>query len=140
MTSSHELEANEARNLKVAISKIRKLTGRRWDQWDGWIPIRDVEVSRISDQDLFDNCVEDLGNPLHLGQTLRGEPFYIEGHHLEKVNIVTGVKGAGKSYLSKVILLELINAGAPCIVFDLNKEYIHLPKHEMTAALRACPA
>lgn len=129
--SLQELEASEARNLKIAISKIRKLTGRRWDQWDGWIPIRDVEVSRISDQDLFENCIEDLGNPLHLGQTLRGEPFFIEGHHLEKVNIVTGVKGAGKSYLSKVILLELINAGAPCIVFDLNKEYIHLPKHEI---------
>ena len=125
-----EYDASEARNLKIAISKIRKLTGRRWDQWDGWIPIRDVEVTRVSDQELFENCIDDLGNPLHLGQTLRGEPFFIEGHYLEKVNVITGVKGAGKSYLSKVVLLELINAGAPCVVFDLNKEYIHLPKHD----------
>ena len=76
---------------------------------------------------------------MHLGQTLRGEPFFIEGHYLEKVNVITGVKGAGKSYLSKVVLLELINAGAPCIVFDLNKEYIHLPKHDVdphTGAVR----
>lgn len=129
--SLKELEPNEVRNLKVAISKIRKLTGHHWDQWDGWIPTRDVEVSRISDQELFHNCIEDLGNPLHLGETLRGRPFTIEGHHLEKVNVITGVKGAGKSHLSKVVLLELMKAGAPCIVFDLNKEYIHLPPHDM---------
>ena len=126
-----EYDASEARNLKIAISKIRKLTGRRWDQWDGWIPIRDVEVTRVSDHELFENCIDDLGNPLHLGQTLRGESFFIEGHYLEKINVITGVKGAGKSYLSKVILLELINAGAPCVVFDLNKEYIHLPKQDV---------
>ena len=129
-----EFDASEARNLKIAMAKIRKLTGRHWDQWDGWIPIRDVEVSRVSDQELFANCIDDLGNPLHLGQTLRGEPFFIEGHYLEKINVITGVKGAGKSYLSKVVLLELINAGAPCVVFDLNKEYIHLPKHEVDPA------
>jgi Helicase HerA, central domain len=129
--SLQEYDTSEARNLKIAIAKIRKLTGRRWDQWDGWIPIRDVEVTRVSDQELFENCIDDLGNPLHLGQTLRGEPFFIEGHYLEKINVITGVKGAGKSYLSKVVLLELINAGAPCVVFDLNKEYIHLPKHDV---------
>jgi hypothetical protein len=129
--SLESLEANEVRNLKIAISKIRKLTGQRWDQWDGWIPTRDVEVTRVSDREPFDNSVADLGNPLHIGDTLRGRPFHIEGHYLEKINIVTGVKGAGKSHLSKVLLLELIHAGAPCVVFDLNREYIHLPKHEM---------
>ena len=122
--SLQEYDTSEARNLKIAIAKIRKLTGRRWDQWDGWIPIRDVEVTRVSDQELFENCIDDLGNPLHLGQTLRGEPFFIEGHYLEKVNVITGVKGAGKSYLSKVVLLELINAGAPCVVFD-SEQGIH---------------
>jgi hypothetical protein len=125
------LESSELRNLKVAISKIRKLAGGNWDQWDGWIPTRDVEVSRVSDCELFTNCIDDLGNPLHLGETLRGQRFSIEGHYLEKVNVVTGVKGSGKSHLSKVILLELINAGAPCVVFDLNREYIHLPKHDV---------
>jgi uncharacterized protein len=128
-----DFEPSEVRNLKVAISKIRKLTGQYWDQWDGWIPIRDVDITRVSDKELFDNSVADLGNPLTLGQTLRGKPFHIEGHYLEKVNIVTGVKGSGKSHLSKVLLMELMHAGAPCVVFDLNREYIHLPKHEMDA-------
>ncbi len=131
LAEAAEFEPSDIRNLKVAIAKIRKLTGSRWDQWDGWIPTRDVEVTRTDDREVFQNCIDDLGNRLHLGETLRGEPFFIEGQNLEKVNLITGVKGSGKSYLSKVILLELIKHGAPCIVFDLNKEYIHLPKHEV---------
>jgi DNA helicase HerA-like ATPase len=42
--------------------------------------------------------------------------------------VVTGVKGSGKSHLSKVLLMQLIAQGAPCIVFDINREYIHLPR------------
>ena len=42
--------------------------------------------------------------------------------------MITGVKGSGKSHLAKVILLQLIEQGAPCLVFDINREYIHLPK------------
>ncbi|HID06806.1 MAG TPA: ATP-binding protein, partial [Armatimonadetes bacterium] len=122
---------SQERNLKLAICKIRKLVNGEWDQWDGWIPHRDVEVTRTPDEELFHNCVELLGNPLELGYTLRGEPFRVEGRHLEKINIITGVKGCGKSHLAKVILLELIQLGAPCIVFDINREYIHLPKHEV---------
>ena len=90
-------DSSEVRNLKIAIAKIRKLTGSRWDQWDGWIPTRDVEVTRTDDREVFENCIADLGNPLHLGETLRGEPFSIEGQDLEKVNLITGVKGSGKS-------------------------------------------
>ena len=99
-----------------------------WEQWDGWIPTRDVVVERTSDEEVFTNATRNLGHPLYLGQTLAGQSFYIEGQDLEKVNVVTGVKGSGKSHLSKVILLQLVAQGAPCIVFDINKEYIHLPK------------
>ncbi|MCS7254538.1 MAG: ATP-binding protein [Armatimonadota bacterium] len=121
------------RNLKVAICKIRKLANGEWDQWDGWIPHRDVEVTRTADSELFENCIELLGNPIELGYTLRGEPFKVDGRHLEKINIITGVKGCGKSHLAKVILLELMQLGAPCIVFDINREYVHLPKLEVDA-------
>jgi DNA helicase HerA-like ATPase len=41
------------------------------------------------------------------------------------------VKGSGKSHLSKVVLLQLIARGAPCVVFDINREYLHLPKAEV---------
>src|SRR5262245_28789826 len=103
----------------------------RWEQWDGWIPTRDVIVERTSDEEVFANSTRDLGHRLRLGYTLAGHDFYIEGQDLEKVNVVTGVKGSGKSHLSKVLLLQLIEQGAPCVVFDINREYIHLPKVEV---------
>jgi hypothetical protein len=124
----------EMGNIKVALAKIRKTVpasqnGRaRWEQWDGWIPARDVHVSRTADNEVFANATRDMGHRLHLGRTLAGHDFFVEGQDLEKVNVITGVKGSGKSHLSKVVLLQLMAQGAPCIVFDINKEYIHLPQ------------
>jgi DNA helicase HerA-like ATPase len=106
----------------------------RWEEWDGWIPTREVEVMRTSDEEVYTHATRDLGHQLYLGQTLAGRDFFVEGQHLEKVNVVTGVKGSGKSHLSKVLLLQLIAQGAPCIVFDINREYIHLPKLEVDPA------
>ncbi len=109
----------------------REIDLNHWEQWDGWIPTRDVTVERTSDEEVFANATRNLGHQLQLGHTLTGQPFYIEGQDLEKVNVVTGVKGSGKSHLSKVLLLQLIAQGAPCVVFDINREYIHLPKVEV---------
>lgn len=129
--------ADELGNIKLALAKLRKTVpphqdGRAaWENWDGWIPARDVEVSRTDDDEVFANATHSLGHDLRLGRTLTGQDFFIEGQDLEKVNVVTGVKGSGKSHLAKVLLLQLIEHGAPCIVFDINREYIHLPKAEV---------
>jgi len=153
-------QGGEMGNIQVALGKIRKTvpaapleapvigkaargasaitgpgTGRGgrplWEQWDGWIPARDVEVFRTDDREVFSNSTRDLGHRLRLGRTLAGHDFFVEGQDLEKVNVITGVKGSGKSHLSKAILLELIAHGAPCVVFDINREYIHLPRTEV---------
>jgi DNA helicase HerA-like ATPase len=127
---------DELGNIKLALAKLRKTVPShnnghsRWESWDGWIPARDVEVTRTGDDEVFANATHSLGNNLRLGRTLTGRDFFIEGQALEKVNVVTGVKGSGKSHLAKVILMQLIEHGAPCIVFDINREYIHLPKTE----------
>jgi uncharacterized protein len=132
----------EMGNIKVALAKIRKTvpvhgngapvaaTGTRWEEWDGWIPARDVAIYRTGDRELFANATTNKGHHLYLGRSLAGHDFHIEGQDLEKVNVITGVKGSGKSHLAKVVLLQLIAAGAPCIVFDINREYIHLPPVE----------
>jgi hypothetical protein len=129
----------ELGNIKVALAKIRKTVPRvhgygrpsRWEQWDGWIPTRDVDIFRTDDEEVFENTTRDLGHRLHLGWSLGGHDFFLEGQDLEKVNVITGVKGSGKSHLAKVILMQLIEQGAPCLVFDINREYIHLPKAEI---------
>jgi len=123
-------------NLLVARAKIRKVAEGdsgfgRWHHWDGWIPTRDVVVERVPDRTIAANCLSDRGHLLRLGKMRGGRDMLIEGRCLEKVNIITGVKGAGKSHLAKVMLLELVRLGAPCVVFDLNREYVHLPKHNV---------
>ncbi len=124
----------ELGNIKVALAKIRKTVSEAsslWEGWDGWIPARDADIFRTSDEEVFANATRDLGHLLNLGWTLGGHNFQVEGQDLEKVNVITGVKGSGKSHLAKVILLQLIEQGAPCLVFDINREYIHLPKAEI---------
>jgi len=143
--SGQDGRSEEMGNIKVALAKIRKTVSPerggglhpRWEQWDGWIPARAVDILRTADEEVFANVTRSLGHRLRLGWTLGGQDFYIEGQDLEKVNVVTGVKGSGKSHLAKVILLQLIQHGAPCLVFDINREYIHLPKAERTRRKRA---
>ncbi|MFQ5710649.1 MAG: ATP-binding protein [Candidatus Geothermarchaeales archaeon] len=42
------------------------------------------------------------------------------------LTLITGMKGSGKSHLAKLFLLELLEEGAPLLVFDLNGEYVCL--------------
>src|SRR5512134_721887 len=125
---------DELGNIKLALAKLRKTAPAHnnghatWESWDGWIPARDVEAFRTDDDEVFANATNSLGHDLRLGRTLTGEDFFIEGQDLEKVNVITGVKGSGKSHLAKVVLLQLIEQGAPCVVFDITREYIHHTK------------
>ena len=126
----------EMGDIKIAQAKFRKSVPESqdqdspaaWEQWDGWIPARDVEVFLTDEAEVFANATRNAGHRLRLGRTMGAHDFFVEGQDLEKVNVITGVKGSGKSHLAKVILLQLIAQGAPCLVFDINREYIHLPK------------
>ncbi len=119
----------EPRNLNVALAKVRRLhfpTGA-WGAWNGWIPTRDVIIEPIPYKDLKASCIPNPLHPVEIGLTGDGEKCAVDGRALEKVNLIVGAKGTGKSYLAKVLLLELIKHGAPCVVFDLNREYVELP-------------
>jgi len=100
----------------VARAKVR-------GPWDGVLPSWDVEIFPTSPP-----IPETPGPKIFLGRTLEGEEFAPGGRALEKVNVIVGAKGSGKSHLAKVILLGLIGAGAPCLVLDVNREYGGLPE------------
>jgi len=44
------------------------------------------------------------------------------------INLITGMKGSGKSYLAKRLLSKLIDQNILTVVFDLNAEYLDLRK------------
>ncbi len=66
-----------------------------------------------------------------LGNTATREPMKFQ-LMLDKlgINLVTGMKGSGKSYAAKKILLKLIENGKAIVVFDLNGEYTNLWRDE----------
>jgi len=99
----------------VARAKVR-------GPWNGILPGWEAEIFPTSPP-----IPETLGPKIFLGHTLEGEEFSPGGRALEKVNVIVGAKGSGKSHLAKVILLGLIRAGAPCLVLDVNREYGGLP-------------
>jgi DNA helicase HerA-like ATPase len=72
--------------------------------------------------------VEDnAGLPINVGKTKDGSPLNITAHNLDgRLNIITGKKGTGKSHLSKLLVLGLVDYGATVVVFDLNGEYAGL--------------
>jgi len=113
--------------LQVVWAKAEE---RRWvarakvrGPWDGILPGWEVEIFPTSPP-----IPETPGPKIFLGRTLEGEEFSPGGRALEKVNVIVGAKGSGKSHLAKVILLGLIRAGAPCLVLDVNREYGGLPE------------
>ncbi len=128
-----DLATIDLKNLKVAILKIRKQIRIKdgneiFESWDGWVPSRSSDVTIAKSEEILLKLVEDKPASIRIGSTRDGKDIDIRGKNLEHVNVITSVKGAGKSHLSKVLLWRLIKQGARCIVFDVNAEYVALPK------------
>lgn len=67
--------------------------------------------------------------PIQLGTTKSHAELTLDAKTLDgRLNIITGKKGTGKSHLSKLLVLSLIDNRAPCIVLDVNGEYVNLSK------------
>lgn len=117
-------------NLGEARAKIRRrqTTTGEWTVWNGWVPSRNVAIRRLDDNTVMSQCgLLNPNHPLELGTTLDGQPFRIAGRRFEKVNVVTALKGMGKSHLAKVLILQLVERQQACVVFDVNREYNRLP-------------
>jgi len=118
----------EIKSLKLATAKIRKrITNGNWCNWDGWIPTRNVDVTLTDAATLLGNVMPEPHHPLHSFASFEETPFQLDGPRLNMVNVVTGIKGSGKSHLAKHLVLALAERQVPCVIFDINGEYVQLP-------------
>ena len=92
-----------------------------------------AEIKVMSQNDLFEALGLNFPSSSDFGKTLSSEPrnFEILADRLG-INLVTGMKGSGKSYSAKRLLLKLIEKGVLTLVFDLNAEYLNLWKSNET--------
>jgi hypothetical protein len=90
-----------------------------------WIPSRvNCNVKTIDDALVISFLAKDGSRPISVGRTRSGNALVLDAEDFDgSLTIITGKKGTGKSHLSKLMLKELVDYGAPCIVFDVNGEY-----------------
>jgi len=93
-----------------------------------WLPSRSKSgIKKFPITSLLTHMRDNGNLPINIGETKEASHFTINAHDLDgKLNIVTGKKGTGKSHLSKLLVLGLIDYGAKVVVLDLNGEYTNL--------------
>jgi DNA helicase HerA-like ATPase len=93
-----------------------------------WLPSRSQSIIRkLPISTLLKMAKIDGKLPIVLGGTKDYMLLRIDASSLDgRLNIITGKKETGKSHLSKLLMLNLVQYGATVIVFDLNGEYINL--------------
>jgi len=88
-----------------------------------------ADIKPMDQNQLFESLGLRFQDSVDLCRTLSVEAkgFDILAERLG-INLVTGMKGSGKSYFAKRLLLRLIERGVLTLVFDLNGEYVNLWK------------
>jgi Helicase HerA, central domain len=125
---TREPAMRDLKEIKVARCKIRKrLADGAWVDWDGSIPSRNVDIEALPASRLLEMLfTEAPAYPVDVG-THGGHRVPLDGRDLDKVNALVGLKGSGKSHLGKLLVHNLTSHGAPCWVFDINREFVDLP-------------
>jgi DNA helicase HerA-like ATPase len=114
------------KDTKLLICKIRgAIEGGKAKTEASWLPSR--TTSRIVPYPIEKLASTRNGKrPVTLGRT-RSDSFTVDVKMLDgRLNIITGKKGAGKSHLSKLLILSLVQNGAPCLIIDVNGEYVNI--------------
>ncbi|MEM1757607.1 MAG: DUF87 domain-containing protein, partial [Candidatus Bathyarchaeia archaeon] len=116
-------------DAKLLICKIRAtIQGGGLIPSSSWLPSRSQSViRRLPISTLLKLARVNGKRPILLGETKENSPLMIDASSLDgKLNIITGKKGTGKSHLSKLLIISLIQYGATVVVLDLNGEYAGL--------------
>ncbi|MHC3128990.1 MAG: ATP-binding protein [Candidatus Bathyarchaeota archaeon] len=124
--SSH---INHIQDARMLLCKIRgTILNDKLCVNSSWLPSRSKSgITKISINSLLAHVrgKEDL--PINIGETKDASPLNITAHDLDgRLNIITGKKGTGKSHLSKLLVLGLVDYKATVVVLDLNGEYAGL--------------
>ena len=93
-----------------------------------WLPSRiNSSVSKFPIETVASD--ESPSRPILLGAIKENSKFTIDARTLDgRLNIVTGKKGTGKSHLSKLLAMSLLDQSAPCLILDVNGEYTNLTR------------
>jgi len=124
--ASHVMYIQDSRLL---ICKIRgTIDNGKLSASASWLPSRSQStIKKLPTTSLLTLAKTNEDLPIQLGDTMELSPFSIDARALDgKLNIVTGKKETGKSHLSKLLVLGLIDHGALVVVLDLNGEYTRL--------------
>jgi|YelNatPaOPRAMG01_1025707.scaffolds.fasta_scaffold06425_4 hypothetical protein len=131
--SDHVMQlTQEILDAKVLLCKARgSIESDVFNQGIYWAPSRmRSSVLPLPASELID-ALRPLKNiPLNIGYLKDGAPLHIDLTDLDgSLTVIIGRKGTGKSHLAKILLVNLVEHGARCIVFDLNNEYILLKEN-----------
>ena len=121
-------QVDALKDTKLAVCKIRGTIAQdgSLSPSTSWLPSR--TASKIRPYAVNRLIMNGGKMPVKLGHN-DGEPISVDASGLDGgLNIITGRKGSGKSHLAKLLLLSMAGWGAPCIVLDVNGEYINLHK------------
>ena len=116
-------------DARLLICKIRgTIQNGKLSISSAWLPSRSQStIKKLSTTTLATMLKINEKLPIFIGETKEFSPLNIDATALDgKLNIVTGKKETGKSHLSKLLVLNLTDYGAPVVVLDLNGEYAHL--------------
>src|SRR2546426_9833465 len=121
-------QVDALKDTRLAVCKIRGTIAQdgSLSPSTSWLPSR--TSSKIRPYAVNKLIMNGGKMPVKLGHN-DGEPVQIDATGLDGgLNIITGRKGSGKSHLAKLLLLSMAGWGAPCIVLDVNGEYVNLHK------------
>lgn len=111
-----------------ATFKVRAaIVNGKWESTAGRVVTRNVDIFYISPKLLLGNILENKEKVnIKLGE-FGDESVEFSGQGFDKINLITGMKGAGKSHISKGVIDQSRQKGMTTVVFDINDEYGNLP-------------
>jgi DNA helicase HerA-like ATPase len=116
-------------DASLLVCKIRAtVEGDSLSPSSSWLPSRSKStIKKLPIPTLFKLAKTNGKLPITLGTAKDSSLLTIDASSLDgRLNIITGKKETGKSHLSKLLMVNMVQYKASVVVFDLNGEYLSL--------------